>query len=164
MSARNSRSTRRSISVTRSIAPFLSTRMAPPRCAIWISPARMTDSTAVARKTGGSGSGTGRQLLDHAHFHAALCCTAQHDVVHETAHEEDAPSAGLQDVFWSQRIGDLFRLEALSLIEHAHDQLTRVHHRRKGELDGHELAVVLAVAVFDRVDDGFPDRHSDPVD
>src|SRR6476661_3038271 len=126
MSARNSRSTRKSISVTRSISPFLSTRIAPPKCAIWISPARMTDSTAVARKTGGSGSGTGRQLLDHAHFHAALRCAAQHDVVHETAHEEDAPPAGLEDVLRGQRIGDLLRLEPLSLIEHTHDQLTRI--------------------------------------
>src|SRR5688572_14666609 len=137
MSARNSRSTRRSISVTRSIAPFLSTRITPPKCAIWISPARITDSTAVARKTGGSGSGTGRQFLDHAHFHAAFRCPAQHDIVHETAHEEDAPSAGLQDVLGSQRIGNLFRFEALSLVEHPHDQLARIHERRKGELHSH---------------------------
>src|SRR5580765_3768724 len=96
---------RKSISVTRSIAPFLSTFQGPPRFAIWISPARMTDSTAVARKTGGNDSGTGRQLLDHAHFHPALCAALQHDVVHEAAHEKDAAAARLEDVFRGQWIG-----------------------------------------------------------
>ncbi len=32
------------------------------------------------------------------------------------------------------------------------------------ELDGDDFAAILAVAVFDRVDDGFPYRDADPVD
>src|SRR4026207_735954 len=104
MSARNSRSTRKSISVTRSIVPFLSTRIAPPKCAIWISPARMTDSTAVARKTGGTDSGTCRKLLHHADFHPAFSTPPQDDVVHEAAREEDPASARLQNVFGGKRI------------------------------------------------------------
>ena len=35
---------------------------------------------------------------------------------------------------------------------------------RERELDGHELAVVLAVAVLDGVDDRFADGDADPVD
>src|SRR6266542_2366600 len=143
MRARNSRSTHRSISVTRSIAPLLSTCRSPPKCAICTSPARMTDSTAVARKTGGSGSATGRQLLGHAHFHAASGGPLQHDVVHEAAHEEDAAAARLENVFRRERIGDFLRFEALALVDHAHNELARIRGRRERELHRHDLAVDL---------------------
>src|SRR5215212_9843168 len=98
MVARNSRSTCRSISVTRSMAPFLSTRMSVPKRDSCTSPARITASIAVARNCGGIGSGTGRQLLDHPHFHAPLVCPAKGHIVHEVAHEKDAASARLENV------------------------------------------------------------------
>src|SRR3954451_7797856 len=123
MSARNSRSTARSTSVTRSIVPFLSTRMARPKCAIWTSPARITDSIAVARNTGGRGSGMRGQLLHHPHFHAPLVPAPQHHVVHEAAHEEDAAAARLQHVLGREWIRDVVRIESFTLIEDADDQL-----------------------------------------
>src|SRR3954471_19955674 len=126
MRARKPRSTSRLISVPRSIAPFFSTRMAPPKCAIWICPARITDSIAVARNTGGTASGTIHQFLDHPHFHPALIRPPQFDVVHEAAHEEDAAAARFQHVLWSEWIGDLLGIEAFALIEDADDQLAGV--------------------------------------
>ena len=67
-----------------------------------------------------------RQLLHHAHFHAAFRRAPQHDVVHEAAHEEDAAAARLQDVLGRQRVGDLLGVEALTLVEDADDELVRV--------------------------------------
>src|SRR5215211_6982901 len=117
MVARNSRSICRSISVTRSMAPFLSTRMSVPNRESCTSPARITASIAVARYCGGTGSGTGRQLLDHAHFHAPVVAAPEGDVVHEVAHEKDAASARFEDVLGSQGVGDLFGLESFALVE-----------------------------------------------
>src|SRR3954468_11078692 len=148
MSARNPRSTSRSISVTRSIAPFLSTRMAPPKCAIWICPARMTDSIAVARNTGGTASGTIHQFLDHPHFHAAVDRAAQHDIVHEAAHEEDAAAAGLEHVLRCEWIGHLLRIESFTLVEHAHDELARIRQWFERELHGHQFSRVFAIPVL----------------
>ena len=62
-----------------------------------------------------------------------------------------------------QRIGDLLGIEALALVEHATTS-SPARGRRERELDGHELAVVLAVAVLDGVDDRLADRDADPVD
>ena len=46
--------------------------LSAPKLAICTRPALMAASIAVARKTGGTGSDTAwRQLLHHAHFHAA---------------------------------------------------------------------------------------------
>ena len=58
----------------------------------------------------------------------------------------------------------LFGIEALALIEHADDQLARLGGRRQRELDGDQLAVVLAVAVLDGVDDRLAHGDADPVD
>src|SRR5436190_23989100 len=120
----------------------------------------MTDSTAVARKTGGSESGTGRQLLDHAHLHAALRPALQHDIVHEAPHEKDSPAARFQNVFRCKRVSNLAWLEPLSLIDDADDELARIGNRHDREFDRHHLAVVLAIAVLDRVDDGLADRDA----
>src|SRR5215211_6099664 len=108
MVARNSRSICRSISVTRSMAPFLSIRMSVPNRDSCTSPARVTASIAVARYCGGIGSGTGGQLLDHAHFHAPFVSSPKGHVVHEVAHEKDAASARLEDVLGRQGVADLF--------------------------------------------------------
>ena len=43
-------------------------------------------------------------------------------------------------------------------------ELARIGDRRERELDRHELAVVLAVAVLDGVDDRLAHRDADPVD
>ena len=85
-------------------------------------------------------------------------------VVHEVAHEKDAASARLEDVLGRQGIGDLFGIEALALVEDPDDQLARGGGRRHHELDGDDLAVVLAVAVLDGVDHRFAHRDADPVD
>src|SRR5688500_14890525 len=103
--------------------------------AICTPPACMTASIAVARKTGGRGSGTrGRQPLYHPDFHPAVTRTPQRDVVHEAAHEEDAASARLQEVLRRQRVAHLVGVEALSLVEHPDDQLTGVVDRGEREL------------------------------
>src|SRR5688572_32410005 len=147
MSARNMRSTSRSICVTRSIAPFFSTSRwwMPESC---MAPALMTAWTAVARKSGEMTSATGRQLLHHAHFHAPLGGTLQLDVVHEAPHEEDAAPAGFEHVLGRERVGDLLRLEPFALVGDLDHQLGRGLGRREGELDGDEFAAVLTVAVF----------------
>jgi len=85
-------------------------------------------------------------------------------VVHEAAHEEDAASARLQHVLGGERIGDLGRLETLPLIGDPDHELGRGLDGRERELDGDQLAPVLAVAVFDRVDHGLAHGHADPVD
>ena len=116
-------------------------------------------------KNGGTGSGaTGRQLLDHPHFHAAVDGAPQRDVVHEAAHEEDAAAARFQEVLRRQGIGHFVRLESLPLVHHPDDQLAGLGRRGEGELDGHQLFGMLAVAMLDGVDHRFPHGHADPVD
>src|SRR5262245_24242813 len=125
-----------STSVTRSIALFLSMRMSRPSDASCSSPARITASMAVARKTGGSapspglwgasGSATRRKILDHAHFHPALGRASEAHVVHEAAHEKDAAAARLEQVLGRERVGDLLGIEPFALIEHPDDELRGV--------------------------------------
>src|SRR5258706_2286089 len=97
------RSTSPSMWVTRSMAPFFSTRRwsMPASC---MAPAFITAWTAVARNSGGCCSATGAQLLHHPHFHAPVGRAAQLHVVHEAAHEEDAASAGLEHILGRQPI------------------------------------------------------------
>src|SRR5258708_27217012 len=157
------RSTSRSICVTRSMAPFFS-MWRSPMPAICMAPALMPAWTAVARKSGETGSATGRQLLHHAHFHAASGGALQPHVVHETAHEEDAASAGFEHVLGRERIGDLGGLEPLPLIGDLDHELGRRLDRGEREFDRDVLAAILAVAVLDRVDDRLADGDADPVD
>src|SRR5688572_26432800 len=174
MVSRNARSIAMSTSVTRSMALFLSMRMSRPSEASCSSPARITASIAVARKTGAGppppglrgadGSATRREVLDHAHFHASLGGPPEAHIVHEAAHEEDAATARFQQVLGRERVGDLLRVESFALIEHPDDELRGVRCRRERELDGHHLLVVLAVAVLDGVDHRLADRDPDPVD
>src|SRR3954465_7503099 len=112
-----------------------------------IAPALMTAWTAVARKIGGCASATGRQLLHHADFHAPFGSAIQLHVVHEAAHEEDAASAGLEDVFGSEGIGDGGRLEAFPFVLDADDQRGGRVGRIERELDGDELLGAFAVAM-----------------
>src|SRR4029453_18293855 len=123
-----------SISVTRSIVPFLSIPLSPPKRAICTSPARSTASTAVARKMGSGASGTGGELLDHPHFHTAFRRSLQRHIVHEAGHEKDAAAAGLQEVLGRERIGDFLGVEPFALIEHADDELLGLGDRREREL------------------------------
>src|SRR3954469_2950135 len=138
MSARNICSTSRSICVTRSMAPFFSTRRwsMPASC---MAPARVTAWTAVARNFGEIDSGTGGELLDHAHFHAPLGHARELHIVHEAAHEEDAASARLEDVLGREGVGDGLGLESLALVGDAHDQLRRLVDRGEGEFDGDDF-------------------------
>src|SRR5688572_25738908 len=109
MRPRHIRSHSRSTSVTRSIAPFLSTLKPDSRPDTWMSPARRTMSTAVARKTGsGGGTGgvlTGADALDHHDFHPAFGRAPEVHPVHEAANQEDAAAAGLQQILGGERIG-----------------------------------------------------------
>jgi hypothetical protein len=93
----------------------------------------------------------------------ARVTASQRDIVHEAAHEENAATAGFEQVLGRERIGDHVRIEAFALIEHAHDQLDRRRFGRERELDGHELRGMLAVAVLDGVDDGFTHRDANPM-
>ena len=47
--------------------------------------------------------------------------------------------------------------------QHADDQLARIGRRGEGELDGHQLVGMLAVAVLDGVDHRLAHGHADPV-
>ena len=51
-----------------------------------------------------------------------------------------------------------------ALVQHADDEFLRVGGWSERELDGHELAVIFAVAVLDRVDHRLAHRHTNPVD
>src|SRR4051794_1939657 len=124
MSARNIRSMATSTSVTRSIAPFLSTLNSLPKCDIITSPARVTASTAVVRsgESGMSlrvdGAACRLRALDHADLHPTPRRALQLHVVHEAADEEDAAAARLQQVLRRQRIRERLRVEARALIPH----------------------------------------------
>src|SRR3954462_7295462 len=104
-----------------------------------IAPALMTAWTAVARKIGGCASATGRQLLHHADLHAPFGSAVQLHVVHEAAHEKDAASARLQNVFRREGIGDVPRLEPLPFVLDADDELGRMLDGIESELDCHQL-------------------------
>src|SRR2546426_1794278 len=168
MSARNMRSTLTSTSVTRSIVPFLSMRIARPKCASWISPARTTVSMAVVRSSGSAATlrvGVGRlHALGHADFHPALRRALELNVVHEVADEKNAAAARLEEVLGIERVGEGLRIETLSLIPHANQQPGRLRRRRRLELDEHVLGRVVAVAVLDGVDHRLADRDADPMD
>src|SRR5580692_8927631 len=98
MSALKMRSTATSISVTRSMVPFLSMRMTWPKRAIWSSPALTTASMAVVRNSGSDGKAGigGRRLrlngivgrgvrpdaLGHADLHAAFRGALEPHIVH----------------------------------------------------------------------------------
>ncbi len=56
------------------------------------------------------------------------------------------------------------RLEPLPLVDDADDQLAGARRPGEGELDGHQLVGVLAVAVLDGVDDRLAHGDADPVD
>src|SRR5262245_29863333 len=112
---------------------------------------------------GGSESVTGRQLLHHADFHAPFGSAIQLHVGHEAAHEEDAASAGLEDVLGLEGIGDLIRIESVPFVPHPNDELGGRVERREGELDGHALTGMLTVAVLDGVDDRLADGDADPM-
>ena len=128
MTARHIRSHSRSTSVTRSIAPFLSTRKPDSRRASWMSPARRTISMAVARKTGSGkierafsaqlGAATLARLTI-THFHAAFGRALQHHFVHEAANEEDAAAARLEQVLGRAAIGQRRGIEAGAFVAHA---------------------------------------------
>ena len=110
--ARNIRSTSRSISVTRSIVPFLLTRT-PVRTAPSGSRPRGRPPPRRWRATTGRGaSSAAREPLHHAHFHPALRHPPERDIVHEVAHEEDPAPAGLEHVFGSEGIADGVGLES----------------------------------------------------
>src|SRR3954465_996456 len=162
MTARNISSTCRSISVTRSMAPFFSTWRSPAPASC-IAPAWITVSTAVARKIGGSASATDRQLLHHAHTHSAVGRALELHVVHEAAHEEDAAAARLEDVFGIEGIRDGLGIEPFALVTDADDELCRAVGGHERELDGDQLAGMLTVAVLDRVDHRFAHGDTDPV-
>src|SRR5258708_19810952 len=136
------RSTSRSICVTRSMAPFFSTwRWSMP--AICMALALMTAWMAVARKSGEIGSATCRQFLHHADFHAPLGGAVQLHVVHETAHEEDAASAGFEHVLGRERVGNLRRLEPRALIGDPDHELRLRLHRREPEPAGASFPPLL---------------------
>jgi hypothetical protein len=139
-----------------------------------MSPARTTASTAVVRNSGSAftqawtgpvGGGISRlHALDHADFHAAFRRALQLHVVHEVPDEENAAAARLQQVFGGQRVGDFFGIESIALVADADAQLG--HHIRGGrfEFDEDVFLGVVAVAVFDRVDDRFANGDADPME
>src|ERR671912_1424838 len=84
-----------------------------------MAPALITAWIAVARNPGGIVSATGGQFLHHADLHATGRRAIQLHVVHEAAHEEDAASARLQNIFRRERVRHFLRPEPLPLIRDA---------------------------------------------
>jgi 4-amino-4-deoxy-L-arabinose transferase-like glycosyltransferase len=81
------------------------------------------------------------------------------DLVHERAHEEDAPPLGLEQVLGSQGIGHGRGIEALALVADLDLEGPRSHR----ELHAHPLPLLEPVPVLDRVDHRFPHGHAQVV-
>ena len=92
--------------MTRSIAPFLSTRTPAEPRHLDRRPRGRPPPRRWRATTGRGASSAAREPLHHAHFHPALRHPPERDIVHEVAHEEDAAPARLEHVFGSERIGD----------------------------------------------------------
>ena len=158
--------------MTRSIAPFFSTRTPVPNLAICRSPARTTASIAVARNCGSGLPAVALAEADHASaFWSFLTIRIsmppgdflQHRFVHEVANEEDPAAARLEDVFGRQRIGHFFRHEPLALVFDANHELVGRRRRHRAELDDDALVRIVLVAMLDRVDHRLAHRDADPV-
>src|SRR5580658_2058094 len=78
-------------------------------------------------------------------------------IVHKSAHQKDAPARGAQQVFLSQRVGDLGKLKAAALVHNVDDHGLRL------ELDGQHnfLAAVLAISEVVGVDHAFAHGHAE---
>ena len=99
----------------------------------------------------------------HPHFHALGGPPLHLDIVHEAANEEDATAARLQEIFGRERVGDLLGIEALAFVLDPDDEFRRILCGHVREFDGDPFFDVVLVAVLDGVDDGFANRHADPM-
>src|SRR5262249_34129014 len=111
----------------------------------------------------GSGKLRLGNALHHADLHPSRFRALERHFVHEGAHQEDAAPVGLQKIFWCQGIGDCHRVETAAFVAHQDGDAWSPAVLERGEFDVHSLLDVVAVAVFDRVDDRFAHGHRDPV-
>ena len=135
--ARNMRSTARSTSVTRSIAPFFDDLEGGAQTR-HLDVAGAQDGFDRGREEEGIGHVSG-EPFEHPDFHAALGRPLNPDVVHEAAHEEDAASARLQDVLGRQGVGQGVGIEPVAVVAYADGELGRRGAGRHGEIDFHLL-------------------------
>ncbi len=63
-----------------------------------------------------------------------------------------------------ERIREFLGIESFALVLDADDELLGIVRRNGAELDDDALGFVVLVAVLDRVDDRFADRHAHPVE
>ena len=155
--------------MTRSIAPFLSTRhVAAEARHLQVAGAddRLDgggEEERIGRHSGDRAVGR-LDALHHADFHAAFGRALQLHVVHEVADEEDAAAARLQEVLRRERVGDCLRDRSRRPVADADasapgtSPFVRSRTRRT-----RACAVSLLVAVLDRVDHRFADRDAHPV-
>src|SRR5438477_3599274 len=102
--------------------------------------------------------------FDHSDFHPALRGPVNFHVVHEAANQEYAAAARFEQILRRQRIGNRGWIEAFAFIPNpdGQDPASGVSSRIPGrKLDEDVFAGVVAVAMFDGVDDALADRNPD---
>ena len=102
--------------------------------------------------------------LDEHHPGTATVGARPGDAVHELAHKEDAASAVLEQVVFTQRIRDLRRVEALPLVLHRYFDRGAAAFAVAGfDLNREALLRIHPVPVPHSVRDRFPNRRPHPV-
>jgi len=79
------------------------------------------------------------------------------DLIHEGADEEDAAASAAQEIFRSERVGEVFPVHALALVGDGEDERFSVVFEAGGDLFGG----VVVVAVKDGIDGGLAHGHGD---
>jgi len=97
------------------------------------------------------------QALGHDELGAALIGVVDVKFIHEGAHQENAASGALQQVFVCQRVRDVFEAEAYSLVAHVNYEF--FGSQLKGDEDFFSALFLASVIVG--VDHAFANGHAD---
>lgn len=95
-------------------------------------------------------------MLDQSQFCSGFELT-EVDLIHEGADEEDAAASAAQEIFRSERIGEVFPVHSLALVGDGEDERFSVVFEAGGDLFGG----VVVVAVKDGIDGGLAHGHGD---
>jgi hypothetical protein len=97
------------------------------------------------------------EILGQHEIGSAAGAAQDGQIVHECAHQKKAAPGGAEQVFLSERIGDVLQIETASFVEDVDNHFAATQF--DGELDF--LLAVLAISVIVGVDHAFPDGHPD---
>src|SRR6266852_4963433 len=99
------------------------------------------------------------QFLGHNNFRAAIAAGHDGELIHESAHEEDAAAGSAQKIFFGEGIGDAPEIKAFAFIENVNDHFVGSEIEREINF----FVGALLIAVMESVDDPFADRHANAV-